>query len=220
MMNISSQPADTHKRCSPIRHAALTWGIALTAVVVHFVPDAAQWLQYDRQALMAGAWWRGLTGHLVHWNTEHLMWDLLMFVVLGYLIERQSHGRLLWLWLGSAAAISAFVWFARPDVATYRGLSGIDTALFVYLAVMLVVDAVQHRQFGRGLSAGMLLTGLAGKLLFESATGGTMFVDSHAAGFGVLIEAHLLGALVGILVVGLSWRRCPVAVCSGTGEIA
>ena len=219
-MNISNQPADTHKRCSPIRQAALTWAVALAAVVVHFVPDAAPWLQYDRQAVWAGAWWCCLTGHLVHWNTEHLVWDLLMFVVLGYLIERQSRGRLLWLWLGSAAAISSFVWIARPDVATYRGLSGIDTALFVYLAVMLVVDAVHHRQFGRGLAAGMLLTGLAGKLFFESATGGTLFVNSAAAGFGVLIEAHLLGAAVGMLMVGLCCRRHPVAVCNATAEIA
>lgn len=219
-MNISNQPADTQKRYSPIRQAAWTWAVALAAVIVHFVPDAAPWLQYDRQAVLAGAWWRGLTAHLVHWNTEHLVWDLLMFVVLGYLIERQSRGRLLWLWLGSAAAISGFVWIARPDVATYRGLSGIDTALFVYLAVMLVVHAVQHRQFGRGLAAGMLLTGLAGKLFFESATGGTLFVNSAAAGFGVVIEAHLLGAAVGMLMAGLCCRRFSVAVCRTPAEIA
>jgi rhomboid family GlyGly-CTERM serine protease len=219
-MNTSSQPADTHKRCSAILQAALTWSIALTVVVVHFVPAAAQWLQYDRQVLLAGQWWRFLTGHLVHWNTEHLVWDLLMFVVLGYLIERQSRCRLLGLLLGSATAISSYVWCVRPDVVTYRGLSGIDTALFVYLAAMLVVDAVQNRQLGRGLAAGMLLASLASKLFFESATGGTLFVNSNAAGFGVLIEAHLLGALVGVLVVGLCCRRFPAAACNRAAEIA
>ena len=218
-MNTSSQPADPRQRRSPVQRAMLTWGIALTAVAVHVIPDADQWLQYDRQALVAGAWWRFLTGHLVHWNTDHLVWDLLMFVVLGCLIERQSRRRLLWLCLGSAAAISSFVWFARPDVATYRGLSGIDTALFVNLGTVLVVEAIQHRQYGADFS-GMLLAGLACKLLFESATGGTIFVDSHAAGFGVLIEAHLLGALVGTLAVGLSWPRRSVATYPVAGGTA
>jgi rhomboid family GlyGly-CTERM serine protease len=219
-MNTSSPTADPRKRCLSVPQAALTWSITLTVVLVHFVPVAAQCLQYDRQVLLAGQWWRFLTGHLVHWSTDQLVWDLLMFVVLGYLIERQSRCRLLWLLVGSATAISSYVWCARPDVATYRGLSGIDTALFVYLAVMLVVDAVQHRQLGRSLAAGMLLTSLASKLFFESVTGGTLFVNSDAAGFCVLIEAHLLGALVGVLVVGLNRRRFPAAACNRAAGIA
>ena len=89
-------------------------GVALMAVTVHLVPGSAQWLQYDRQAVLAGAWWRCLTGHLVHWNTEHLVWDLLMFVVLGYLIERQSR----WPAVVALARVGGCHFQLRLDCAT------------------------------------------------------------------------------------------------------
>ncbi len=95
--------------------------------------------------------------------------------------------------LGSAIAISGFTWFARTDVAVCRGLSGIDTALFTYVAVVILVNAVAHHQWAQCLVSGLLFAGFGGKLVFEAVTGSTLFVNSARAGFVVLIEAHVLG---------------------------
>ena len=191
---------------------AVTWLVALFAATVYVVPGAADLLQYDRQAMAGGQWWRYFTGYVTHWNAEHLFWDVLMFVVVGCMVESQSRWRMISLCLGSAAAISGFTWFARTDVAVCRGLSGIDTALFTYLAIAILVDAVVHRQWVRCFASGVLFAGFGGKLVFEVVTGSTLFVNSDRAGFVVLIEAHVLGALAGIAMAWIGWRQNCAAV--------
>ncbi len=66
-----------------LRRSATTWCVALIAIAVYLVPGAADLLQYNRQAMAEGQWWRHLTGYVTHWNAEHLFWDVLVFIVLG-----------------------------------------------------------------------------------------------------------------------------------------
>ena len=79
-----------------------------------------------------------------------------MFVALGCLVEIQSRRRLIGLCLGSAIVISGFIWFGSPDLETYRGLSGIDTALFVSVAISIAATAVAQQQWARALISGLL----------------------------------------------------------------
>ena len=57
----------------------VTVTLALAAVAVQLIPGWAAAWQYERAAIAAGQWWRMLTGHLTHWNMDHLLWDVLMF---------------------------------------------------------------------------------------------------------------------------------------------
>lgn len=147
-------------------------------------------LELDRAAVARGEVSRLLTGHWTHWTLDHLLWDALAFVVLAVLCEtRVSRGRLLLAILGSAFAVSAAVWLALPEIDRYRGLSGIDSALFVLLAVSLIRE--------RPL-AGLALAGFLGKAAWEAATGATLFV---AAGPFVPVPlAHLVGGAWGGIV--------------------
>jgi rhomboid family GlyGly-CTERM serine protease len=190
-----------------LRRVACSTTVALIAVMVQVVPDAAELLQFDRSAIAEGQWWRLLTGHLTHWSLNHLFWDVLMFVVLGCLVEIQSRRRMIGLCLGSAIVISGVIWIGSPDLETYRGLSGIDTALFVSVAISIAVTAVAQRQWARALTSGLLMVGLTGKLLFETVTGSTLFVDSNASGFLVLVEAHLSGVVVAAITFCFGQRQ-------------
>src|SRR5262245_41482469 len=87
-------------------------------------------LSFDRAAVANGEPWRLFTGHLTHWNWDHLVWDVLMFAVLGVLIESRSRAAFARVLFVSTAAISAAVWFFSANVTEYRGLSGIDSGLF------------------------------------------------------------------------------------------
>jgi hypothetical protein len=78
------------ERSAVLQRTAVTWFIALVALAVHFLPGAVDMLEFDRQALAAGEWWRYLTGYVTHWSTNHLFWDVLMFVVLGCSTARFS----------------------------------------------------------------------------------------------------------------------------------
>jgi rhomboid family GlyGly-CTERM serine protease len=174
--------------------------VAAAAILASVFPSLAVCLQLDFGAVAAGQWWRLLSGHLTHYDSQHLFWDLLMFVVLGAACERQHPRLFVTALVVMALGISATVVFACPDVSGYRGLSGIDTGLFVWF----IGDQIRHSfaSCERELACFWMATGtvLAAKLLFESVTGGVLFVDAN--GFKPLIESHLAGAAFGILFAG------------------
>ena len=157
-----------------------------------FAPAA--WLELDREAVARGEVWRLLTGHWAHWTADHFLWDSLAFLVLAVLCEtRVSRARLVATVLGSALAVSAGVWFVQPEIepiARYRGLSGIDSALFVLLAAMFV------RQTGNSLGR-LALVAFLGKSAWEVWTGSTLF--TAADGFVPVPLAHLIGGVWGVI---------------------
>jgi rhomboid family GlyGly-CTERM serine protease len=180
-----------------LRSSVVTLTIAALALAIHLLPGLSAALQFERSAIAAGQWWRLLTGHLTHWNADHIFWDVLMFVILSVMVENLGRLRFVLLCLASATGISLVIWLVQPDLQTYRGLSGVDTALFVYLACSLLVGARRDRCWSGCVLPTVLLAGFAGKVLYEVVAGATLFVDSHRAGFVVVTLAHLVGALVG-----------------------
>ena len=188
--------------------------IGLVALATAALPFASDALQYDRGRIMAGELWRLATCHMTHWNAEHLLWDLLMFVVLGAWCEwRQPKQMRICLVLG-AAAVTGTVFFFFPHMSMYRGLSGVDSALFTLLAVELFREGRRSRDRLQCFVTTALLLGFVGKIFYEVIAGGTIFVDDQAAGFVPLVWDHLAGAVVGIVVALTPWTlsRMPAAL--------
>lgn len=184
--------------------------LALTALAVWAIPGADTALQYDRTAIVAGQLWRLVTGHWVHWGGDHLTWDLLVFAAFGALVERCSRRTFTLVVAGSALAISAALWFAAPQFQSYRGLSGIDSALFTAFFAQLLRDAWRGRSVLQGIVPALALAGFVGKSVYELATGATLFVAATSA-FTAVPLAHLVGAAVGLAVGSrfFAERRCP-----------
>jgi rhomboid family GlyGly-CTERM serine protease len=177
--------------------------LAGLALAVALVPEAATWLEYDRAAIAAGQTWRLLTGHWAHWSWSHVAWDLLAFVALGVACERLSPGRFLACVAGSGLLVSLAVWWLMPGMQRYRGLSGIDSALLVLLAVSIMQQEAGSRRL---VPAAWALVGFLAKVTYESVGGHAIFVpDAEAA---VVPLAHLAGAAIG-LAVGLTARPAP-----------
>ncbi len=172
--------------------------LAFTPLVSH------DQLELQRGAIVAGEWWRLVTGHLAHWDASHLFWDGVVFVALGSWLEKCNWRSYVGLLVAAAVVVSIGVWHLLPELENYRGLSGIDTTLFVVVATTYLVDCVRTGNRRMALVAGGLMVGLGLKTLFETVTGGTIFVDAAAAGFAPVPLAHLLGAAVGIAFVWLT----------------
>ena len=168
---------------------------------------AGSLFQYDRDAILSGQWWRAATGHLTHWSFDHLFWDAAVFAALGALAERRSRAAFLQCTAGAAVLISAGLWLLRPDVTHYRGLSGIDSALFVMTATSACADALSSGRPRTAAFAALTLAVFGAKVLWELATGSAVFVDAPAAGFEPLPLAHALGAAAGAAAGLLSHRR-------------
>ncbi len=184
------------------RRYPVTIIISLLAVLIHFVPTLSESLQTDFVALSDGQWWRIWTGHLTHFDAGHLFWDLLMFIGLAGACEHRCPRQILPGILLMAAAITFAVRLLAPEVSSYRGLSGIDTGLFVWFAGMRLRQSLTDRDH-----VGMLLwlvpcVGLIGKLVYEAVSGQTLFVDS--ADFLPLVESHLAGVVIGLLILAAS----------------
>ncbi|MFQ5804118.1 MAG: rhombosortase [Candidatus Methylomirabilales bacterium] len=185
---------------------------AAAAVVVYALPSVTAKLQYDRLAIAAGEIWRMLSCHWTHASSDHLFWDVLTFLVLGTLCERMSRMRFCACVLASTVLIPVALWITIPHLETYRGLSGIDSALYVLLAVTLLKDEVHGRQWRWVMALSGVLLLFIGKVGYEVATGGTIFVDSRAAYMVPVPLAHCVGAAVG-MIVGLmripNWLHTP-----------
>lgn len=194
----------------------VTLPLCVLALLLHAVPGAAEWLEFDRGAIASGQLWRLLTCHWVHWNLSHLAWDVAALAVLGWICERRGRWAA-WLTLSVAAKlIPPAVWLLQPGLTAYRGLSGLDAALFVLLAVVLLRE--RHGAGWRGWGPPVLaLVTFAAKVTYELLTGATVFADGGGT-FVPVPLAHAVGGLAGLVIgwigpdleiraAGLRWER-------------
>lgn len=191
--------------------------LAALALGVHALPGASEALQFDRTAIAGGEWWRWLTAHLTHFDANHLAWDVGVLLALGWTCERDSRAQ-----CGAAIALAAiaitpavFLW--QPQFETYRGLSGIDSALFGLLAASLM------RRQGRAprLVGGLALLGIVTKCGIELATGVTVFAQGDA--YAPVPLAHLVGTLAGAISAVRFGHSCRQAIANkenGVPELA
>ena len=147
-------------------------------------------LRYDRAALAAGQWWRLLTAHFVHLDFDHAALNSLGLVLMWALFAR-DYCPLHWLAIlvGSMAAIDAGLWLRDSTVAWYVGSSGA-------LHGIMAAGTLAHLRRG-DLDGWILAVFIVVKLAYEQTAGALPFTDSHA---GVVVDAHLFGALGGVAV--------------------
>ncbi len=179
--------------------------LVLSGMTIALSPKLVSLLQFNRTAVIQGELWRIFTGHLTHWSGSQLFWDMLVFSVLGAVIERLGRGRMLLFLAAGSLVISVLVFAFLPGISLYRGLSGLDSGLFMLLLLLL------YRKNTTGSNilhkAPYILAGLlfAGKTIIEVTTGCTLFVQSSGLFIPVPL-AHLGGAAAG-MTIGLMHRK-------------
>lgn len=171
--------------------------------LLFWLPGWAGLFQLDRGAMARGEVWRIVTCHWTHWTASHLVWDLAAFVLLGALCETwgpQGRRALFSAVAASALLIPLVLWVALPDIETYRGLSGIDSALFVLAAILVLrreLESTGTLRSGPALAAGVALAAFLAKTGYELVNGTVIFADSED-GFISVPLAHLVGGVCGL----------------------
>ncbi len=180
------------------RTPAITLALALAAVVIAFVaPENTarfDFLVLDRDE---PRWWPWLSAHFLHTDPEHLGWNVLALLCLGWLGEAQSRLRFaLSIVVGIAAVDSWFVW-SNVELRYYCGLSGVlNTVLLATLyALRASIDPRWLLAFA-GLVALKLGWEWHSGIALLTHTQWPPAVGAHIAGFG----AGLL------LVAAYAWR--------------
>lgn len=154
-------------------------------------------LEFDRHAILAGEIWRLWTCHLVHYSPQHAMIDLATAAAAGAVALPALGWRRLCLAVAlMAPLISAGLLLMAPDLAYYRGASG--------MAVMLVVLAASTlwpRAGTRARAALLLLGGALAVKIGAEALGYASGWADLPAGVRVVWQAHMLGAAAAVLTV-------------------
>ncbi len=91
-------------------------------------PAPEAWV-YDRASIRAGELWRLLTGHLVHADGSHALWDIVALLLLGTLLERRLGPWFTVSLAASVVSIDVWLWWGMPALERYCGLSGILNSL-------------------------------------------------------------------------------------------
>ena len=171
--------------------------LTLLAVAIFAVPGADIVLRYVGDATPSDAW-RFVTSHWVHWSFEHLLWSGGAFLLLGTVCEGRGRIRFLATTLAAALAIPLALRFGQPGLEQYGGLSGLDSALFGLICMQDIRTHWRRPSWQRLTVPMLLLMGFLGKISYEFATGGAVFV-SHTDAMVPVPLAHLVGAAVGMI---------------------
>jgi len=161
--------------------------------------DAREWLKYDRLAIGNGQYWRLLSGHLAHMGVKHLVLNLAGLYLVWLLVgNRLSVSGWIWVLFVGVAGIDSGFWFLDQNLLWYVGLSGL-------LHSLLVAGAIAGLWIRRGESL-LILLAVSGKVAYEQIAG-PMPGSELTSGGPVVVNAHLYGALAGLICGGVIWRR-------------
>jgi rhomboid family GlyGly-CTERM serine protease len=167
-------------------------GVSLLVYLYPFLTDA---LVYDRQAVLSGGWWRLFTAPLVHFSVSHLGWNLLVFGVAGWAVQRAGY-RYFWLVCALACGLPGPIYLlTAPELAMYGGLSGVATAAVVFFCACSFFKLPKNRPIWLAI---LVLTGA--KLMVEAVWGMPVFVQADSVSFRVLPSVHVVGYLGAIAV--------------------
>ncbi len=175
-----------HKFRLPLILSAIILILALSGESVQMA------LRYDRTAILNGEWWRLLTAHLLHLGWSHLLMNLaglgLVWALVG---DSLSNRNWLIILLADALITGLALLIFNPQLGWYVGLSGVLHGLLV-AGIIADVRCGHHAML-------LLLAALVFKLGWEQLAGPLPGSESTAGGT-VIVDAHLYGALGGLLL--------------------
>ena len=163
---------------------------ALAQLSLSFEVDG---LQFTREGIGEGQWWRFVTGNFVHLSWRHFMMN---FIAFGAIFALYPNNLSVRAWVSvlllCALSVTLGIWIFSPDIHWYVGLSG---ALHGLLVTLIIVDYVDHKH---GLNLLLLLAVIA-KLVWEGKMGPVPGSELTAGG-PVVVQAHLYGFVGGLLM--------------------
>lgn len=174
-------------------HTHLPWftlaGTGCMVLLFLILGAAPEALVYNRDAIAQGELWRLITGHIVHCDIEHLVWNITAFLILGSLAEQRLGWRTMGLAGASCLGVSGWLWFFNTDLTLYCGLSGALNGVLVVVLASLWSETRQP-------IIPLITMGSAAKIVIEIMSHHSIFTDIS---WSSVPEAHGAGFVVGLL---------------------
>jgi rhomboid family GlyGly-CTERM serine protease len=186
------------------RMPILTVSLVMALIGLYWLAPDRTLLYFSAQEITRGETWRLLTGHFMHADPEHLMWNGLGLAILGMLIEQYSR-TMLWAALG-AGIICVNVLLLSPfaQLDYYCGLSGV-------LNTLLLVALWLEWQATRSWLILAIAGGSIAKSVIEVSLGESIMTHISWPPYA---WSHVAGLVGGLITV---WCLLLRAHCPGSG---
>ena len=163
--------------------------VILVATLISLAGEHIQLaLQYDRNAIHSGEFWRLITGHIVHGSQQHTFVNVLGVILMSALFHRTySYRSWLIIVIIGLVTIDLGFWFLMPGLQWYVGLSGV-------LHAVLAAGAVAWWKTEPKPLAFLLTLIMVGKLIWEQTQGALPLSGE----LPVVVNAHMYGEIGGL----------------------
>ena len=165
-------------------------------IVLHWLIDDKTLFYFSAADINRGETWRLLSGHLMHADGQHLLWNGLGLAVLGTIIEKHSR-MTLWTAFG-AGIVSVNVLLLTPfaQLDYYCGLSGV-------LNTLLLVALWLEWRASRSWLIIVIGCGSVAKVLVEVSLGASIVTHISWPPYAWSHVAGMIGGLMVILAIQL-----------------
>lgn len=191
--------------------------LAVLVIILFLIPGSREALQYQRNLVNAGEWWRLFTCSFVHSNADHFTWNFITLLSSSLVAERMGRQRFV-TFLIVCMGIMA-LWHASDfnNAWVRLGFSGIASGSFAMLLIRISMEGWKIKEFWIGSIALLLLV-----LFIAHETGSWLSTtpweyftgEALGGGTGKTVKGtHLTGILVGIIMgimPGLSYFKSKV----------
>lgn len=185
MLQIKSIPIKALHISSPL----IVLILAFLAYI--FDEELTNFLIYNHELITQAQYWRIVSGHFLHTNSNHFMLNAAAIILL-WALHGQYYNPINYplIFLINAIVCSLGMYWFSPDITLYVGLSGVLHGFFVWGALM---DIKQQEKTGYLLLIGVILK-VAHEQLYGVSSDIESFIDATVA-----IDAHLFGGVGGLL---------------------
>ncbi|MBE8716824.1 rhombosortase [Cellvibrio polysaccharolyticus] len=162
--------------------------VALLALAGLFQTITEPLLQFDRNAIAQGEWWRLISSQFIHYGVYHLLMNAAALVIINAALWRDAAVKHYLATLITCLAVTGIgLWFFDPELFFYAGLSGTLHGLII-AGLLLTLPQTPT------INALALLV-IWGKVIYEHTP---WFDPQHALlPVPVAVDAHLWGAVAG-----------------------
>jgi len=116
------------------RIPVITISLLIILIGLHWLVEDKTPLYFSADDIVQGETWRMVSGHFVHADLQHLLWNCLGLAVLGTLLEYRSRALLLATSATGIVFVSALLLTPYAQLDYYCGFSGVlNTLLLVAL---------------------------------------------------------------------------------------
>lgn len=194
-----------HFKWSPLFQTYQNWALPaiillLSASTQLFGDRAISLLEYQGTWLEHRQFWRIFTGHFTHLGWRHLLLNLTGLIML-WALYRKLLSLYIWGGIFIVCSVGISLGFALfdPNLKSYVGLSGVLHSL---MAIAIIMSLQQEMRLNPNLfpwENAIIFLGLLAKIIYEQSIGSVPFTQS-ASGGDVVVNAHLYGTLIGVIL--------------------